>query len=379
MIKNFLFLILLLSTISCSESDQIVVKLTAQNAQEDKGPKWSPYGQKMALKETNGGMQTQLKIGDNPSNHWALRMTKTDKSEHFNTLYIDQNQNGEFEEEEKIDTEPSESRGKIWSSFNATVYTTVTDPWTGEAAKNVYPISLWYVFDPNEENPEELLRFSRKGWLEGTAEINGVAAKIIMTESTMDAKIDTADNWSIAPQASLKELYDYRNNRSVKTHAWLNGAAYRLVEVHPSGMKVILEPHDPGISQVEEAEQLDIYSADKKAARSGEEVSFKEDFQLALDQAISENKNLFIDFEAVWCGPCKIMDKLVYTADEVVAAAKNTISVKVDGDDYPDLAKRFGVTAYPTLILLGPDEEIIERKVGYQSVRSMLNFLDRAK
>jgi thiol-disulfide isomerase/thioredoxin len=255
----------------------------------------------------------------------------------------------------------------------------VNNPWTGKEDKNIYPISLWYVFDPNEEMEAEVLRFSRRGWLEGQTTINGIGANILLAEATMDAKIDTADQWSLAPSAAPKELYDYRSSRSLNDHAWLNDDAYRIVEVHPSGRKIILEAFDPGMTRVEEAEKLDIYAADKKAAHSGEAVSFLHNYQDALAKAIAENKRLFLDFETTWCGPCKIMDQLVYTADDVVKATDQFIAVKIDGDDHPELTKRFDVKAYPTLILLSPDEEVIDRRVGYQSVKATTTFLGTLK
>lgn len=374
--KIYWYLFILIVTVSCNSTDRVIVKLSPQTPQEGKGPNWSPYGQKMKLTENKDGMETTMKIGDNPSNQWSVLLSKTDSGTYFNTLFIDQNQNGQFEDSERIDTDPSELRGKIWSSFNAAVFISVTNPWTKKEEKNIYPISLWYVLDPSEEADEEVLRFSRRGWLEGNTMIHGVEATVIFAEAVMDAKIDTADQWSIAPTSLPKELYDYRNSRSVKDHAWLNDDAYRLVEVDPSGMKAVLEPYDPGISRVEEAEKLDIYSSDKKAAHSGMSVQFNHDFQAALDQARKENKKIFLDFETTWCGPCKIMDKLVYTADDVVKAAEEIIAVKIDGDDHPELTKRFKVSAYPTLILLSSEEKVIERKVGYQSVRSTVQFLN---
>ncbi len=364
---------------SCSQSNTIEIKLEAQEVAENRGPRWSPKGEKLALNEKNEGLETQLKLGALPNNSWSIRLIKTSESQYYNTLFVDHNQNNQFEEFEKTIIDPTESRGKIWSSFNEVVQLTVNDPWTGKEVKNVYPISFWYVFDPREENPEKVLRFSRRGWMEGTALVEGVEANVLLTESLMDGVIDTNDSWAIAPKSALKELYDYRYNRDISTHAWLNDLAYRIVEVHPSGLQMILEPFDPGLSRVEEAEKLDIYAPDKKAAHSGGLVKFGHDFQQAEERAKKENKKLFIDFETTWCGPCKLMDKIVYTADLVVDASKNIIAVKIDGDEHPELAKRFDVKAYPSLILLSSDGKILNKKVGYQSVKQTAAFLQTKK
>jgi protein disulfide-isomerase len=69
------------------------------------------------------------------------------------------------------------------------------------------------------------------------------------------------------------------------------------------------------------------------------------------------------------------MDEWVYTADAVVDAAGGLVAVKVDGDERLDLKERFGVTGFPTVILLSPDGTEIRRASGYVSVAEMAEFL----
>jgi thiol:disulfide interchange protein len=104
-------------------------------------------------------------------------------------------------------------------------------------------------------------------------------------------------------------------------------------------------------------------------------VAFLHDFKKAEALARKENKPLFIDFGATWCGPCEIMDQLVYSADAVVKAAENVISLKVDCDKEPELKKQFGVRGYPTMILLTPQGEELKRIDGYRGVKEMAVFL----
>jgi thioredoxin-related protein len=70
------------------------------------------------------------------------------------------------------------------------------------------------------------------------------------------------------------------------------------------------------------------------------------------------------------------MDKIVYNADVVVKASENVIAVKVDGDEHPELVRRFEVTGYPTLILVSPEGKIIKKSSGYQSVKQTVAFLE---
>jgi len=92
------------------------------------------------------------------------------------------------------------------------------------------------------------------------------------------------------------------------------------------------------------------------------------DYTAALAQAKAKNKPVLIDFTGSdWCGWCIKLDKEVFNTDEFKTyAAKNLVLLKVD---FPkrtplppeqsarntELAKRYGVQGFPTIILLHPD------------------------
>ena len=74
-----------------------------------------------------------------------------------------------------------------------------------------------------------------------------------------------------------------------------------------------------------------------------------------------------IDFWASWCGPCKMFSPIV---DEFAEENEGKVQVgKVNIDDEPDLASRFGVMSIPTAILF---------KNG-QAVQSMVGVQPKAK
>ncbi len=74
-----------------------------------------------------------------------------------------------------------------------------------------------------------------------------------------------------------------------------------------------------------------------------------------------------IDFWASWCGPCKMFSPIV---DEFAEENEDKVKVgKVNIDDEPDLASRFGVMSIPTAILF---------KNG-QAVQSMVGVQPKAK
>jgi thioredoxin len=58
---------------------------------------------------------------------------------------------------------------------------------------------------------------------------------------------------------------------------------------------------------------------------------------------------LLVDFYAPWCGPCQMMAKIL---EQVNAEMKQQVRiVKINTDNYPDLATQYGIQALPTLVL----------------------------
>ena len=68
---------------------------------------------------------------------------------------------------------------------------------------------------------------------------------------------------------------------------------------------------------------------------------------------------VLVDFWAPWCGPCKI------AAPEIAALARemagNAVVVKVNTEEHPELASRFGVQAIPTFVVLRGGTVVTQR------------------
>jgi thioredoxin 1 len=77
----------------------------------------------------------------------------------------------------------------------------------------------------------------------------------------------------------------------------------------------------------------------------------------SFDSVIKENTSVLVDFWATWCGPCRmvapIMEQLAKDFDGRV------VIVKVDVDEEPELAERFGIQSIPTVILLKNGEPTV--------------------
>jgi thiol-disulfide isomerase/thioredoxin len=90
-------------------------------------------------------------------------------------------------------------------------------------------------------------------------------------------------------------------------------------------------------------------------------------FENVLAKAKAEDKLIFLDCYAVWCGPCKMMDANIFP-DEQLGEFHNThfINIKYDMEKPygMEIRSKYGVRAYPTFLYLNGDGEVVHRMVG---------------
>ena len=81
-----------------------------------------------------------------------------------------------------------------------------------------------------------------------------------------------------------------------------------------------------------------------------------------------KSDKILVDFFATWCGPCRMLGPVLEKAESDVKV------VKIDTDEFEDLARSYGVMSIPTLILFEKGEEK-KRNIGFIDKNSLEDFL----
>ncbi len=332
--------------------------------------RWSPKGAKVDLHMDLGALSGRFDLGLAGAASIAVRLTRSEGAEHYDRIWVDANRDGEIDEGEVVTAKVGEQRGKWWSSAEVTLPVPLRDG-GDDARSRPYPISLWFVEDPQEPDAPPVLRWSRRGWHDGECTIDGKPAFVLVADMQMDGRFDQRDAWALARD---RKALLAAPARSMESHHWLDGVAFRMTALDPDGASITFERFDPGFTEAEEKARNDTLAEDRNAPRAAAPLAFDSDFEVALTNAKAQGKRVFLDFQTTWCGPCRLMEQHVYTADAVVKAATKLICVKLDGDEQRDLVKRYQVAAYPTMLLLDADGKVLRRLVGYQHVKDMVQF-----
>ena len=110
-------------------------------------------------------------------------------------------------------------------------------------------------------------------------------------------------------------------------------------------------------------------------------------------KAKAENKYVFVDGYATWCGPCKLMDQNTYPSEKVGDVVNTAfISVKAQMDstkadnaytkswyaDARELMSRYNVTAFPSFLFFSTDGKLVHRGVGYLKADDFIKVVKSA-
>lgn len=103
----------------------------------------------------------------------------------------------------------------------------------------------------------------------------------------------------------------------------------------------------------------------------------------AFEAAEENGRLVFVDVYTEWCGPCKLMDANVFPKDAVGDYFNaRFVNIKLDAEDEdvngPEIADRYGIGAYPTLLFLNPDGSELGRGVAGLEVEQLIQLAKEA-
>lgn len=93
-----------------------------------------------------------------------------------------------------------------------------------------------------------------------------------------------------------------------------------------------------------------------------------------FDKTAAENGVMLVDFWAAWCGPCKMMAPVL---EEVAAARPDVLVCKVNIDEQPELADRYGIDRIPYFAVF-KNGEVEGIHIGLTNKDTLLSIVDKA-
>ncbi|MDD5875526.1 MAG: thioredoxin [Eubacteriales bacterium] len=88
-------------------------------------------------------------------------------------------------------------------------------------------------------------------------------------------------------------------------------------------------------------------------------------------EVMNADKTVLVDFYADWCGPCKMQSPIV---DEIDGERDDVKVCKINIDQQPELAMRFGVMSIPTIMVVKNGETTF-KEPGLMQKRDLLKLL----
>ena len=94
------------------------------------------------------------------------------------------------------------------------------------------------------------------------------------------------------------------------------------------------------------------------------DTNWESSIQSAMTRSKLEKKPILIDLYADWCTYCKILEKEIFPDPEVAKLLESFVTVRLDGEEYPNLRKKYGVEGYPTILFIDSETNYLNKISG---------------
>ncbi len=88
-------------------------------------------------------------------------------------------------------------------------------------------------------------------------------------------------------------------------------------------------------------------------------------------EVVKSEKPVLIDFWASWCMPCRMVSPII---DEIAGEREDVKVCKINVDEQPELAAKFGIMSIPTLVVM-KNGEITNKSLGARPKQQILDLL----
>jgi thioredoxin-like negative regulator of GroEL len=92
----------------------------------------------------------------------------------------------------------------------------------------------------------------------------------------------------------------------------------------------------------------------------------------ALKEARQSQKPVVVDLWAVWCEPCKLMEKTTFRDGRVLELIEGFVPLKVDADSETLFVERYAIDAFPTMLFLDENGDELTRLKGFSEADEFL-------
>jgi hypothetical protein len=114
------------------------------------------------------------------------------------------------------------------------------------------------------------------------------------------------------------------------------------------------------------------------AGQTAGTIAFVESCAAGRRLADAGNKPLLIIFRATWCRWCSAFTQQTLNDPAIVALSEQFVCVQVDADRNGDVCRRYGVTHFPTVLILAADDSELTRRSGHTLAADLQPLLRQA-